>query len=81
MARQHRLWREDVLMADLEAARARMLRDVDPDVVAESRRQRLAFVERIGTPRRCDTSPSEVHPWDGSCFYCGAINGQSCLAP
>lgn len=64
----------------LAAGRARLMRDTDPAIVEAGRLSRLAFAERIGSPRRCDTHPSECHPADGSCLYCGAWNGESCRA-
>lgn len=70
---------EDLSEDQLETIRARLLRNVDPVLVAEDRRQRDAAAARWGTPRRCDTN--EVHPGLGCCLHCGADSGQSCRAP
>lgn len=53
-------------------------RDVDPAVVAEGIALRAAYNEMTaawGCPKRCKTN---VCDGDGSCVYCGAIQGESC---
>jgi hypothetical protein len=72
-----RAW-EDLTEAELATIRERLLRDVDPDVVAEDRRRRDAAAARWGTPRRCQTN--EVHPGLGCCLYCSADSGEPCRA-
>jgi hypothetical protein len=60
----------------IERTRTRILHDTDPEVVAKSAAARKAWVEYIGTPKRCKVG--EVDPAYGECLYCGAANGQSC---
>ena len=59
-------------------ARERMLRDIDPVVVAERSAALLAWAERIGHPKRCKTG--EVHPSLYCCLFCGAEMGETCRA-
>lgn len=60
----------------IERVVARLLYDMDPEVVAREKASREAFAKRIGIPKRCKVG--EVHPASGECLYCGAANGQSC---
>lgn len=56
--------------------RARLLRDVEPAVVARHVASRAAWAERIGYPRRCETN--EVQPGLGCCLLCEADSGENC---
>lgn len=58
----------------------RLMRDVDPAVVAEGVRRRVAYARKTqawGTPARCKTG---IVDGDGSCVACGADQGVDCRA-
>ena len=59
-------------------ARERMLRDIDPSIVAEQGAALQAWAQRMGHPKRCKTG--EVHPGLGCCLFCGAEMGEICRA-
>lgn len=60
----------------IKRARARLLRDISPEALEKSRRER-EHIAAWGNPKRCKTG--QCAPM-GECLFCGAINGESCIA-
>lgn len=63
----------------IERTRARILRDVDPAIIAESVKRKAEWAKRMGHPKRCETN--NVHPGLCCCLFCGADSGENCRAP